>query len=265
MPVLVVASAVALNLSPVTLKQAEGLSPAALADRLLTGPHRPIVEKNTTGEGGPPPPPGGSITSEIQLWDQAHGSREAGFCEKTRYAIFLAPVIPAADRSLPPAEPARMTQSTSYRWNPGHGAAACEGHYYDFFRLRDAGDAARVFAAIRLLASARKAARADEPLPFLANMDDVLGREAAMWGSSTKAANPDALVPMNDWKSALARYPLDKIVNYFLPKASSPPGNEPHTVVFDATGFGGWMQATIVIEGDRIAKLELKRFIPPPF
>ena len=265
-PILILTSAVAAATSPVTLEEARSLPPVALGEKLLTGPHRPIVEVGTYPEGGPPPPPNAPISSAIRLWEAAHASTIPGFCEKVRYRVTLAPVRPGADGKLPAAAPASIEASTTYRWNPGKGEAACEGPSHVFFELRKPAQAERVFAAIRLLGQARDAAQDGRTLGFGGAMVVQLTRDIASLDiPGIREANPVASIPMPVWRAALARYPLDRILNFYWPGQPDPPLTGPQYIAFNAMGFGGWMEASLRIEDGRSVRLDLKRYIPPPF
>lgn len=258
---------------PVSPDQANALAPAALGDLLLGPGHPPVVEATIGPEGlEPPPPPGAPVATRIKLYLQPSHGLEPGFCERIVATIYLKPVDRLPDGNLPAAGPDKLSTETAYRWVGKQRDAACDAPRYAFF-IPDAGEKEQALQAVRLLASASRAAQQSRRLTFEVSVEDKEGPEMAAF----ERDNPQlpAGTPMQtitDARQALAALPVDMVqyagrrgMSAGLFHDSDPVGRSGRTLQAMTLFLGGDWYAGLVIDGGRIKLIRLLRKIPAPF
>lgn len=222
---------------PLTLEQAQALSPHALADQMLAPGHPDIVEVRVHPIGMEAPP--GMGLTRIDLYDRAQPAPEDGFCVQTDYTI----VFNRGYAAHPgPAAPVALEHTLLYRManSPTGDRPGCEAPVGAFFRMRPAVHAEQI-ALLRRLAEARAAARASHAPTFPIHLDDKM-----------TAPIPPLGTPLN----ALAELPLDTIYDIEPPDPSG-------TVAIEAE-YGSWSIRVRTQDGV-IVDLAIKRHIPYPF
>jgi hypothetical protein len=273
MSLLVALVAAAIQLRPdapsLTLVQARSLAPSALADLLLAPGHPEVVEAVVGSENmQPPPPPGyGAVT----FYTRARPSPRPDFCE--RIVAYVDLKANAAGAAAPSFTADRMTWRTAYRWmGRSRGAHACEGPRSDFFSP-EPSETDRALAVIRLLAAAGARAEDSRALPFEVSIDDREGPKMQAFARANGIAGARGLETITDARAALARLPIDKVLMVERPDrgrrdlltASDLADIDSHRLQAETVFLGYDWTATLLLAGDRIVRLRLRREMPPPF
>ncbi|HEV2530297.1 hypothetical protein [Phenylobacterium sp.] len=257
---------------PLSLAQARGLTPAGLADLLLAPGHPRVVEALVGQDGMQPPPPPGQ--GAVTLYTEARPSDRPGFCERIVAYVQLKATATTAGGGASDFTPANIAWRAAYRWAGAKPTAqACDAPRSDFFSPEPA-EPDRALATVRLLASAQ--ARSERPgaLPFEVSVDD---REAPQMQTFARA-HPEVpsrytMKTITDGKAALRGLPLGQVRGVFRPEQGRRDLLTPSDLADIERGrlaaqslfvSSDWT-ATLLLDGDRIVRIRLRREIPPPF
>jgi hypothetical protein len=259
---------------PITLEQAGRMTPAELADALLTPDHPAVVEAGVGPEGmRPPPPPGMPTVSEIRLFTAAKPASEPGFCEKTRATVTLEPVS-VKEGDLPPARPQTLSVTKLYRWaEQFNGSFRCEEKHYSFFEL-DPQFASQSFAVIRLLDRVQRKPSSKVTI----SIDDQEARSMRDYVAENPSAARDmpkeAITPITNGRAALAKFPtsdISHIRSYVkswdddILKNSDLQDRRGRTLQAVRLFAGGVWEVGVVLDGDTITTIRFVKAVPPPF
>jgi hypothetical protein len=216
----------------------------------------------------PPPPPG---EGSVRLYTRAHPSDRPGFCERIVIEVHLKANASTVGGRGAEFTPDRIALRIAYWW--AGAARACEAPRSEFFSPDPSGTD-RALAMVRRLAWAKAQAEKPGALPFQVFVDD---REATQLQAYARA-HPEfgpyrGLDAVTDGKAALRRLPLGRVDGVFRADRASP---NPLTasdlaeiahrrLQADSVFLGSDWTATLLLDGDRIVRVRLRREMPPPF
>lgn len=217
-------------------------------------------------------PPGSAVP--VKLYLEPASRKQSGFCQRTIATVYLDPAGSSKDAGSAKGRPSNLAIETAYRWSDEtRKASACNAPKFAFFIPRS-GQQQQALEAVRLLASARRAARQGTRLPFPVSIEDKEGPEMLAYERQhLQEPRIAGLRVMTDANKALASLPVDAVT---FAGASSTAGSDPlhASDLVDAkrpslrgmTIFlgGDWVVGLVIAEG-RIVRMRLLRQLPPPF
>ncbi|MEO8375236.1 MAG: hypothetical protein ABI471_08420 [Sphingomonas bacterium] len=254
-------------------EDAKGLTPQALGDVLLAPGHPPVTEVAVGAQGMDPPTPPDSPV-RVKLYLEPASSEQTGFCQRIIATVYLDPAGSSKDAGSAKGRPNNLSTETAYRWSDEtRKASACSAPKFAFFIPRP-GEQQQALEAVRLLASARRAARQGTRLSFPVSIEDKEGPEMLAYQRRyPQRPRIAGLRIMRDAKKALASLPVDAVT--FAGPSSTAGSDLLHASdLVDAkrpslrgmTIFlgGDWVVGLAIAER-RIFRMRLLRQIPPPF
>ena len=253
--------------------EAKALTPQALGDALLAPGHPPVTEAVVGPQGMEPPAPPDSPV-QVKLYLEPISSAQPGFCQRTIATVYLDPPGGMKDAQSPSDRPGSLATEIAYRWrDETRKALVCSAPKFAFFIPRP-GEQQQALEAVRLLASARRAARQGTRLSFPVSIKDREGPEMLAYERQHPHEPRIAdLQVMTDAKKALASLPIDA-VTFAGPSSTASPdvlhasdlAGAKRSSLRGMTIFlgGDWAVGLVIVEG-RIVRMRLLRQIPPPF
>jgi hypothetical protein len=253
--------------------EAKALTPQALGDVLLAPGHPPVTEVAVGPQLMEPPAAPGSPV-QVKLYLEPASSEQSGFCQRTIATVYFDPAGSLKDAGAPKDRPGSLATEIAYRWSDEtRKASACNAPKFAFFIPR-AGEQQQALEAVRLLASASRAARQGTRMSFPVSIKDKEGPEMlAYLRQHPEDSRIADLRVLTDAKKALASLPVDAVTFVGLSStvlvdvlhASDTVGAKQPSLRGMTILLGGDWAAGLVIVDGRIVRMRLLRQIPPPF